>query len=670
MVVSIGKLRTTGKAIPLCLLLCFPGIAAATDQPPTHPLDPLNKTELAATVQILRRAGKAHAQSRFTMVALQEPPKEEVLAFKAGKRFRREAFAVVYERAGNKTFETVVDLHGNKVVSWKHIPGVQPSDMVEDFQLADQIVRADPRWQEAVRKRGINNFDEVAIDPWPAGEHGVPSELGMRVLSAVSFYRGQARNYYARPIEGVVAYVNLNTKKVFKVVDTGVVPVAGASADLDPDSVGKLRKAPRPLLPSQPQGASFEVRGHEVRWQNWHFRFALHPREGLVLHTVGYEDQGKLRSILYRGSLSELFVPYGDPGPGWSFRHVFDMGETGLGWLANSLEPKTDCPENAVFFDAAFANETGEVHTTPRAVALYERDGGLLWKHYDYTTNESRRARQLVLTFISTAGNYEYGLNWIFHQDGCLEAEVMLTGIMASKGVARTREEHGKQSHGHLVAANVEAVHHQHFFNFRLDLDIEAADGNQVVELNTEAVPPSIAPDQRNALVMKETLLHTEQEARRTLHLATGRKWKVINPCEKNSLGQSVGYTLVPGENAVPFIAPNTPLGQRAGFMFSHVWVTPYDPAQMNAAGPYVYHDKGSDGLPRWTAANRSVDNVDVVLWYTLGVTHIPRPEEWPVMPVHRAGFKLVPSGFFVRNPALDVPRPRKAVARNASGGS
>jgi primary-amine oxidase len=131
-----------------------------------------------------------------------------------------------------------------------------------------------------------------------------------------------------------------------------------------------------------------------------------------------------------------------------------------------------------------------------------------------------------------------------------------------------------------------------------------------------------------------------------------------------------VGYVLVPGENAVPFVDPNSALGKRAGFINAHLWVTPYEPTERYAAGSYVM-GPGPDGLPKWTRANRSIENQDIVVWYTMGVTHIPRPEEWPVMPVHRAGFKLLPSGFFSRNPALDVPRPersRKGSSRSSSG--
>ena len=626
-----------------------------------HPLDPLSKEEITAVVEILRASGKANQDSRFTTVVLREPPKSEVLNYKPGSPFRREAFAIIHERATNRTFEAIIDLNKKSLASWKEVMNVRPPFLIEDFFLTQQIVEKDPHWQAAMRKRGITNFKNVQIDAWAAGFFGTTDEKGARVARAVSYYNEGTKNAYARPIEGVVAYVNLNAKKVYKLVDTGAFPVPKEKGELDMKSIGQMREAPKPLQVVQPQGASFEVNGNEVRWQNWRFRFQMHPREGLVLHTVGYEDKGHLRPVLYRASLSEMVVPYGDPQAGWFFRNAFDEGEYGIGRLALSLEAQTDYPDNARLFSAAFAGETGVVQQLQRAVALYERDGGVLWKHVDYTSfpflhNESRRARQLVLSWFANVGNYEYGFDWVFHQDGTLEMEVLLTGIMAARGTGDDHAEHDEASHGHKVAPNVEAVHHQHFFNFRLDMDVDGT-ANSVVEMNTG---PSLAGKNNpynNAFTMTENSLRTERQAQRQVNLASSRKWKVINPASRNSLGQPTGYTLFPGENSVPYAAPTSSVRKRAGFINSHLWATPYDPAQAYAAGDYVNQSKGGDGLPRWTVANRSIENQDIVLWYTMGVTHIPRPEEWPVMTVHRAGFKLMPSGFFARNPALDVPK-------------
>ena len=635
---------------------------AAANLGAAHPLDPLSKDEIVVAIEVLKNSGKITDVSRFPTIVLNEPPKEEVLKFKPGDRFRREAFAVVYERAARKTFEAVVDINNKNVVSWKEVLGVQPPVMPVDVGLLEKIVRADPQWQAAMRKRGVTDFEGVQVDPWPGGDFGFPEETGFRMLRGLSFYKGKSKNHLARPIEGVVAYVNLDERKVFKLIDTGVVPMASAPADFDAESIGKTREGPKPLRILQPGGVSYTVTGNEVRWQNWRFRFAMHPREGLVLYTVGYEDQGRLRSILYRASCSEMLVAYGDATPAGFFKIGFDEGECGLGWLSGSLEPTTDAPENAQFFDAVFATNKGVPYQVPRLVALYERDGGILWKHYDYVTNESRRARELVLSFIATVGKYEYSFNWVFHQDGALEMELLLTGKMQTKGVnMATLTGHGHEEvYGHLVADGVAAVHHQHYFGFRLDMDVDGT-SNTVVEMNAEGLPKGPANPYGNAIVMRETTFRREQEAQRQLNLATGRKWSVINPSVKNGLGGFVGYMLVPGENAMPFAAPDSALRKRAAFINSHLWVTQYNQTEMNAAGYYVNQSKGGGGLPAWTSANRPIENKDLVLWYTLGTNHIPRPEEWPVMSSHHTGFKLIPNGFFIRNPALDVPKSAQA---------
>jgi primary-amine oxidase len=206
------------------------------------------------------------------------------------------------------------------------------------------------------------------------------------------------------------------------------------------------------------------------------------------------------------------------------------------------------------------------------------------------------------------------------------------------------------------VSKNIVAPNHQHFFNFRLDMDVDGVN-NSVVEMNVVPGTPGQADPYSNAFRAQETVFHNEVDGERNLNPSAARMWTVINPSVKNALGEPVGYSLMPEGNAVPYAAPTASVRQRAGFVSHQLWVTPYVSSEMHAAGEYVYQSKGGGGLPRWTKGNRGIENRDVVLWYTVGVTHIPRPEDWPVMPVYRTGFKLVPTGFFNRNPALDVPR-------------
>lgn len=663
---NTGNSRIGFRILAMALFLLIAGSSALAQTANfAHPLDPLSREEIAAASKLLKESGKLPANARFQTIVLNEPPKAEVYAFNAGDSFRREAFFVAYDRANNKTYEGVADLREQRVLSVKEVPGAQPSLMLDDALMFQSIVRADAQWQEAMRKRGITEFGKVQVEMWSAGNFGFPEEQGKRLFRGLSYLREDSKNPYARPIEGVIAVVDMNARKVMKVIDSGVVPVPRATADMDEKSIGQLRDAPRPLQITQPNGVGFEIRGNEIRWQKWRFRYALHPREGLVLYTVGYEDQGKVRPILYRASLSEMVVPYGDPSPGWFIRNAFDEGEFAIGRLAVPMEAKTDVPDNAMLLDAVFANESGGSLDAKRVTGIYERDGGVSWKHVDYMTNQnqSRRARQLVLSIFVVVGNYDYGFNWVFHQDGTLELEALLTGVMATKGVPplNTNGEHAEHDpYGHVVADGVAAPHHQHFFNFRLDFDVDGRE-NTVVEQNTETLPQGKNNPYGNAFAMRETPLRREAEAQRQLNLATHRRWRVINPAVKNGLGQPTGYLLFTGENSVPLPGVNSAVRQRAGFMNSHLWVTPFDPGEMYAAGYYVnqnnWQSKAGDGLPKWVKQNRELEKKDVVMWYSFGVTHLPRPEDYPVMPVHKAGFKLVPVSFFTRNPALDVPK-------------
>ena len=662
-VITRHGLKSFALRIGSSLLLClFAGAALAHPDDDHSPLAPLAKDEILAAVQILKHAARVGDDSRFSLITLREPPKQEVLDPRPGSRPHREAFVVVYERNSNQTFEAIVDLSSRRVSSWKEIHGVQPSFLTEDAKIVEDAVRADPRWQEAMRKRGISDLSKVRIDDWAGGYFGDPKESGFRFRRAISYYGGDPSDsiFATGPVEGVVVYVNLNTKKVFKFADTGVVP-RPKSATAPSREDDHPREALKRLQVIQPDGTSFQVHDNEVSWQNWRFRFGMNSREGLVLYRVGYEDRGKLRSILYRGSLSEMVVPYGDPSEAWYFRNAFDEGEDSMGRYANSLEPEVDAPSNAIFFDATLADETGVPFVLPRSVALYERDGGLLWKHFDRdnSQNNSQRSRELVLSWIATVGNYDYGFDWIFQQDGTLEMRVLLTGILETKGVDLASESHNQSpdmAYGHLVDRNLLAVHHQHFFNFRLDMDVDGTN-NSVVEMNTVAESANPGNRYKSAFTMKETALRSESEAHRNVDLGSSRKWEVVNPSVRNGVGGSPGYILVPEENAVPYAAPDSWMRKRAGFINAHFWATAYDPAQLYAAGFYANQSRGDDGLPVWIRANRSLQDSDVVIWYTLGVTHIPRPEEWPIMAVHPVGFRLVPDGFFDHNPALDVPK-------------
>jgi primary-amine oxidase len=632
--------------------------AAVETQTVVHPLEPLSKNEIVEAVAILRAKQPIAKAARFVSVTLNEPPKDLVLSFKEGAAFEREAFVILLNSADRKTYEAVVSLSDRNIRSWKHIPDVQPNIMLEEFFETEAAVRENPEWQAAMRKRGLTDFSLAMVEPWSAGHHGIAEEQGKRLLRTYTWTRlSPTDNGFAHPVENLITTVDLNTMTVVKVEDLGVVPVPKELGNYSNKDAG-ARDDLKPLQILQPEGPSFEVRGHEISWQKWKFRIGFNSREGLVLYTLTYRDQGRERPILYRASVADMVVPYGDPRPPYYRRNAFDIGEYGLGSLANSLELGCDCLGEIRYFDAVLSNARGQAVTIKNAICLHEEDAGLLWKHFDWRTGntEVRRSRRLVISFIATVSNYEYGFFWYLYQDGNIELEIKLTGIISNGAVAAGDE----PPWGELVAPGVYAPIHQHFFNVRLNMMMDGP-SNSVYEVNTEADPPGPANAFGTAYRAVPTLLRTEGEAQRMIDPFKARYWRIVNPNVKNRLGKPVGYKLVPGENTVPFANPDSSVIKRAGFITKHLWVTRYDPRERFGAGNYPNQDVGGKGLPLYAADNSSVDNEDIVVWYTFGAHHVARPEDWPVMPVVKIGFMLKPAGFFDRNPGLDVPAPLSA---------
>ena len=621
----------------------------------THPLDPLTAAEIERAREIVRTERPLGPRVRVIFVMLHEPAKKVVLAHRPGDVVERAAFVVLVDSVAGKTYEAVVSVSGGRVLSWEHVPGVQPAIVLDEFVDCEAAVRADPRWQEAMRKRGVTDLSLAMVDCWSAGNFGFPEDEGRRLVRALTWVRRHAQdNGYARPVANLLTVVDLNAMQVLAVEDGGVVPLPPEDANYSPEAAG-TRPGLKPVEIRQPEGPSFELAGHEVRWQKWRMRIGFTPREGLVLHTVSYEDQGRERPVLYRASVADMVVPYGDPRPTYFHRNAFDVGEYGIGTLANALQNGCDCLGEIRYLDAVVNDGQGRPVTLSNAICLHEEDAGILWKHVDWRlgTTEVRRSRRLVVSSISTVGNYEYGFYWYFYQDGTIQLEVKLTGVI-SNGAERPGD---KPRWGEMVAPGVYGPIHQHFFNARLDMMVDGPD-NSVYEVNTVADPPGPENPHHNAFHAEATLLASEAQAQRLLDPLAGRFWKVVNPSARNRLGEPVAYKLVPGENVRPFAGPEASVIKRAGFMTRHLWVTRHDPRERYAAGEYPNQHPGGAGLPTYVQDDAPLENTDVVLWYTFGAHHVVRPEDWPVMPVVTIGFMLKPAGFFDRNPALDVPRP------------
>ena len=641
----------------------------ALQQSTRHPLDPLTAEEVEQTTRILKASGQITPRVRIMAYSLVEPAKEVALVYQAGQPVAREVFAVMRDHERRLTIEAVVSLNEERIRSWSERSDVQPALTYPEVFAAQQAVLADATFQEAMQRRGISDLSGVVIYPWTAGYRGPEdaASQGRLIRMEVALAEGPEDNYYAHPVEGIVATIELDTMSV-QIEDHGAVPVPASSGNYTQEGIRAAHNVSsfpdgtrtdlKPISITQPEGISFQIDGYEVRWQKWRFRVGFTPREGLVLHMLEYFDKGRYRPVIYRAALSEMYVPYADPTPSHNFKNVFDAGEVGIGVLANSLELGCDCLGEIRYFDATVNDAEGQPVVLANAICMHEEDYSLLWKHLEYnedgsTRSEVRRSRRLVISLIATVGNYEYGFYWYLYQDGTIQYEIKLTGIIAPAAIAPG----ALPVSGTLVAPGLYGPNHQHYFNVRLDMMVDGP-LNSVVEVNCEPLPWDERNPRGNSWVARETRLATESEAQRSIEPRASRFWKIVNPSSLNALGQPVAYKLVPEKNAFPLFAEGSPQWKRGGFTRSHLWVTAYDPSERYAAGDYPNQQQGGDGLPAYVQKNRALDNGDVVVWYTFGSNHVVRPEDWPVMPVETVGFHLKPVGFFDGNPALDVPPP------------
>lgn len=640
--------------------------ASTVDARTRHPLTPLTPDELTEAVSILKQAAVVSDDLRFVFIDLAEPTKEELRSW-PGEPVPRRVMLVGLDRSTAMLYEAIVSLTTGEVLECTTVPGSQPASIVDEREAVSPVLKNDARWQEAMRKRGVTDWNTVDVEPWSPGFALNPAD---RRLCPVLTYmtKQEDDNPYAYPVDGLTVLFDLAKMEVVEVVDHEVVPIPHTPGNYIPEqflndptnrpAFSELRSDLKPIHITQPEGPSFTVDDYHVEWQKWSLRIGWSMREGLVIHDVTYNDRGNVRTILNRASISEMVVPYGDPSVTQVEKIAFDAGVVGLGIGAMSLELGCDCLGEIRYFDGLRTDADGNPKLIKNAICMHEEDVGVGWKHMNPVTGhtETRRMRRLVVSSIANVGNYEYGFFWYFYQDASIELEAKLNGIMQT-GALRPGE---SPRYGTRIAPELYGPNHQHFFCARLDT---AVDGplNTVTEVNSVAAPAGPDNPYGNAWLAQEHTLERESDAVRQVSAETARFWRITNPNKITDLGAPTAYRLIPGGNAPMLHSQDSPFRQRMAFAGQHFWVTPVNQDEMYAGGPYPWANAGPDGLPRWTQQNREITNRDIAVWYVFGVHHVPRVEEWPVMPVDRIGFWLKPDGFFDGNPALDLPREQSA---------
>ncbi|KAF5252892.1 hypothetical protein FANTH_2216 [Fusarium anthophilum] len=649
-----------------------------------HPFDPLSPEEISRASRIVRPHFGGH-DPNFRVITLLEPAKKEMITYlekehlnqpidHAPTRHARVEASIKAETEGNHLFELFVDLDANKVVKKQHVEGKHSYIDTDYMKAVEAACLANEEVQALIKTLDLPEGATVVVEPWAYATDGM-NDMTHRVSMCWFYVRlleNPNANYYAYPLD-VCAEVSesLGVMKVYRLPTTPDERAnnekrpfdrrrihSAATSEYHIDLRPNPRTTTKPLHVTQPEGPSFHIEGNHLTWEKWELRVGFNYREGLTLHDVRYDG----RSLFYRLSLAEMFVPYGDPRAPYPRKAAFDLGNDGAGINANNLQLGCDCLGTIKYFDAYHNTSSGEPLKLPNVVCCHEQDDGILWKHTNFRTNVPvvTRSRILVLQTIITVTNYEYIFAWHFSQDASIFYEVRATGILST---APTSMDHkGTYPYGNIVAPGVLAPYHQHLFSLRIDPAIEGHTNSLVVE---ESKPlPIDDPAVHNPFgVGYVTESQTvEEEGGFDLDFTKARTFKFVNENKINPItGTPVGFKLMPFYSQMLLAHPESFHAKRSEFAEHAVWVTRYEDNDHFPAGKYTMQSAGGDGLAsviarrRNTGVAHSVRNEDIVIWHTFGSTHNPRIEDWPVMPSEKMMVGLKPVNFFSGNPGLDV---------------
>ncbi|KAL1993939.1 hypothetical protein VTN49DRAFT_2608 [Thermomyces lanuginosus] len=651
---------------------------------PPHPLKPLSIEETLTARNVIRNAYPEKVKIFFRSIYAQEPPKDELVTFleleHSGRltdstprpaRLAKCQYDVIDSEKVPVFHDDVVNVETKEIVHSEEVGGEFHAALtIDEFGIFVETCEASPLYQAALAEFRLPEGFEVVIEPWPYGGMD-DSDENRRYFQGLIFARdtrsgNQDSNFYAYPLP-IIPVMDFHKREIIRIdrLATGGKgdPLTQSEyraniidhckpAEYIPELLEKgTRKDLKPLNIVQPDGPSFKVTDESlVEWQKWRFRVGFNPREGATIHDVRYDG----RSVMYRLSISEMTVPYADARPPFHRKQAFDFGDGGAGNYANNLTLGCDCVGAIKYFDAIAIASDGQPKPMPNVVCLHEQDNGIGWKHTNWRTKRAVvvRSRELVVQFVITLANYEYIFAYKFDQAGGISIETRATGIVSVVNI-----DPGKQSdYGNVVGPGVLAQNHQHLFCVRID---PAVDGhrNTVLVEESHPVPQNQATNpQGNFYEVRSSPVERSSWLDAAPHL--NRIIKIANTATKNPIsGRPVAYKFTPLPTQLLLADPDSIQARRARFAQHHVWVTKYRDGELYAGGRYTLQSqKEVEGVSDAVKRGESVVDEDVVVWCVFGITHNPRVEDWPVMPVESYQLNLRPADFFTENPALDVP--------------
>jgi primary-amine oxidase len=638
----------------------------------SHPFAPLSKDEITSAAQLVQSQWPANTDLHYKVITLEEPAKVEAVPYieaeHAGQNLpsiNRKALVAYYIRKTNKFHEAIVNLTTQTVESNvrlgnnMHAPGDGSEIMeIERIALEDESVKAE------LAKLQLPEGTVVISDPWIYGSDGVGDDD--RMYQCFLYTRDPANpsepdsNHYAHPLT-ISPVISTETMQVIRIdyLPTGKDNTIKEPQPYKPQPANEyvseyqtLRTDIKPLHVVQPEGASFTVTeqgtSSVIEWQKWSFRVGFNQREGMVLYDVRYEG----RSLFYRLSLSDMNIPYADPRHPFHKKSAFDLGDAGAGVMANNLKLGCDCLGSIHYLSAVLSDDKGGIVDMPNVVCIHEQDAGIAWKHTNYRTGRAAvaRNRELVLQSIITVSNYEYILAFMFNQAGEVIYEVRATGILSTQPI----DEGLEVPWGTVVHPGVLATHHQHHFSLRVDPAIDGY-ANRLVYDEAHPMPRSDFNPHGTGYYTTETVV--ERSGGYDLDFTKNRVFKIQNSQVRNPInGKPVAYKIHAPDFQKILSDSDSFNYKRAEFSNKNIYAVKYRDGELFAGGKYTNQSRGGTGVRSWAERNEKIVDDDLVVYVQFGINHVPRIEDFPVMPCEIIKVAMKPVNFFEKNPALDVP--------------
>ena len=643
-------------------------------QASVSPWDSLSAAEMEeAAAAVKARHGD---QVMLAQISLRQPEKSVALKWRDGETAIRGA--EISFRADYKSFFATYDFATQSLAPSQRLTQGQPM-LSNSGELSPAVGKVNENEQvlAALATRGIEAGDGLCL----------PRTLGRffadkadttkdRMLRFDCFYiAGQSglkilpsTHAFGRPVEGITILYDIERDKVIEIHDSfegKPYPPHDIETIEYHDGALETRAAVRPVKLSRPEGHNFSLHGNRVDWQGWQFRLRFDPRLGTVLNRIGHATPEGFRSVAYEIAMAEMFVPYQDKDPNWFYRTYFDMGEFGLGNMSTGLQ-ENDCPSHALFQDAITHTADGQAFEMENRYCIFEHDPGYpIWRHHEslydgipgMSPHQSRTNTELIVRMVATIGNYDYFQDYVFQQDGRLRIRLVATGIDAVRGVFSQSladpTAAAETAAGTLIAPNLLGVNHDHFFSYRIDMDIDGT-ANNFTRHKLRAMPQEKGAPRKGIWGVVPEAVKTEKQARTKMMVDKPALLVFSSADKKNAMGYPTGYQIM-----MPNVRPLVPLDdvtyQRALFVANNLWVTRFNRDEIYASGLETNQSGPGLGLPSYVRDNQNIENSDIVAWPTIGFHHVPMAEDWPVMPSKVDEIILKPRNYFDRNPAIDL---------------